>query len=288
MTHIFISYSRKDIEYAQHIHQELEKRNYRVWRDEKDIMPGDHWMDGITKAIQDCKLFLVIMSPSSERSEWVKREVLIADRLNKTRIPLLLAGEVFLLLSDVQYEDVTNGRPLSEKFYDTINKHFAKNSSQLSPQQQIELLEERISQLQSLVDDLQKPATLQTNSGISNEITDGIHRRLIDLAKQGKLIEYKQLALEFGLSEDHHARFTIPSVIGNISVIENEMNRPLLSVLVIGKSSGIPGHGFYSLAKYLKPEYRAVDDMTIFATETNAVFQYWQSETSIVEFGTAI
>ena len=39
MADVFISYSRKDIEFAQRIHQELEARDREPWVDWQDIPP---------------------------------------------------------------------------------------------------------------------------------------------------------------------------------------------------------------------------------------------------------
>ena len=39
MADVFISYSRKDIEFAQRIHQELEARDREPWVDWQDILP---------------------------------------------------------------------------------------------------------------------------------------------------------------------------------------------------------------------------------------------------------
>ena len=46
MADVFISYSRKDIEFAQRIHQELEARDRQPWVDWQDIPPPDQSVAG--------------------------------------------------------------------------------------------------------------------------------------------------------------------------------------------------------------------------------------------------
>jgi hypothetical protein len=46
MSDVFISYSRKDIEFAQRIHQELEAREREPWVDRQDILLTA-WLDEV-------------------------------------------------------------------------------------------------------------------------------------------------------------------------------------------------------------------------------------------------
>ena len=52
MADVFISYSRKDIEFAQHLHQELESRDREPWVDWRDIPPTAEWLDEVYAGIQ--------------------------------------------------------------------------------------------------------------------------------------------------------------------------------------------------------------------------------------------
>jgi Caspase domain len=52
----------------------------------------------------------VVMTPESDESNWVKRELIRAEEGHKPIVPLLLKGERFFGLSDLQFEDVTGGR----------------------------------------------------------------------------------------------------------------------------------------------------------------------------------
>lgn len=103
--HLFISYSRKDSAYAQRLKDHLRQNGLQVWIDDQ-IEHGDQWFNQINDAIKTCAAFLVIMSPDAEGSEWVQKEVLLAKRYQKPIFPLLLRGQEFPLLIDIQFADV--------------------------------------------------------------------------------------------------------------------------------------------------------------------------------------
>ena len=58
MSHIFISYSRKDKIFADDLELELEARDIDAWTD-NDIEPGDRWREGIDNAIKNAFAVLV-------------------------------------------------------------------------------------------------------------------------------------------------------------------------------------------------------------------------------------
>jgi formylglycine-generating enzyme required for sulfatase activity len=62
------------------------------------------------------------MTPEARASRWVHREVLLADSLGKPMFPLLLRGDVFPLLIDVQYADVRAGSLPSRGFYERLDR----------------------------------------------------------------------------------------------------------------------------------------------------------------------
>ncbi|MEO8609702.1 MAG: TIR domain-containing protein [Chloroflexota bacterium] len=103
--HLFISYSRRDIEYACQLSEHLGRNSFEVWID-SEIEYGDAWFDEIEKAIKSCAAFLLVMTPESQNSEWVKKEILLAKRYKKPIFPLLLAGQEFGIVIDIQFADV--------------------------------------------------------------------------------------------------------------------------------------------------------------------------------------
>jgi signal transduction histidine kinase len=57
------------------------------------------------------------MTPDSEASEWVEREILLAMDEGKPVFPVLLQGKVFPILINKQYVDVREGKLPPESFY---------------------------------------------------------------------------------------------------------------------------------------------------------------------------
>jgi hypothetical protein len=84
----FISYSRKDSEFALRLAQDLKSAGARVWLDQLDIRPGQRWARAIQEAMTDAPLLLVILSPSSIQSNNVEDEVAFALEEGKTVIPI--------------------------------------------------------------------------------------------------------------------------------------------------------------------------------------------------------
>ncbi len=86
---IFISYSRRDLEFVTRLHQELSNRGLSAWFDKENISLADHWRTSIAEGIRDCKVFVLVLSPDSTASVNVRKEVDLAERHNKTIVPLM-------------------------------------------------------------------------------------------------------------------------------------------------------------------------------------------------------
>lgn len=103
--HVFVSYSRKDRDYALRLTEHLRNSGFEVWIDTR-IEYGDTWFNEIEGAIKDCAAFVLLMSADSYQSEWVQKEILIALRHKKAIFPLLLDGEEFGIVINIQFADV--------------------------------------------------------------------------------------------------------------------------------------------------------------------------------------
>lgn len=71
----FISYSTKDKEFAQRLHNDLQSEGVRCWFAPEDIQGGKKLHDQIDEAIRQYDKLLLILSPKSISSEWVKTEI---------------------------------------------------------------------------------------------------------------------------------------------------------------------------------------------------------------------
>lgn len=122
MSHIFISYSHKDTDYAHKLADALQNKGINVWIDER-LDYGSQWPHEIQKQLDTCSAFIVIMSPRSFASEWVQSELQRAKRKLKPIFPLLLEGdEPWLSVESTQYYDVRDGRMPDARFFGAISR----------------------------------------------------------------------------------------------------------------------------------------------------------------------
>jgi formylglycine-generating enzyme required for sulfatase activity len=121
MSHVFISYSKQNKDYARKLAEHLLSQGFDVWIDDQ-IEPSDEWFKRIVKGIRECAAFLVIMSKEAGSSRWVEREVMLADELQKPMFPVLLNGDLhsadlWALFIGKQYEDARGDKLPGERFY---------------------------------------------------------------------------------------------------------------------------------------------------------------------------
>jgi hypothetical protein len=120
---VFISYSRTDRAYVDSLVGYLQGVSVPVWFD-YDVEAGDSFGPKIQQAIDECGVFVVVLTPASAESEWVQREISRATRAKKPVRPLLLEPcNTPIELEGVQHEDVTSGQMPSPRFVDGIRKH---------------------------------------------------------------------------------------------------------------------------------------------------------------------
>ena len=106
---IFISYSRKDIDFVRKLAGDLEKAGYDVWWDLTDLRGGDDWPRVIPAAIESSQFMIIVLSPNSVVSDWVEKEYTYALSLHKKVIPLMLArSSVPFALNTINFVDFTS------------------------------------------------------------------------------------------------------------------------------------------------------------------------------------
>ncbi len=133
MSHIFISYSKKNRDYARALADKLLDAGFDVWIDDR-IDYGDDWWQVIVKAIRECGAFLIIMTPESDTSKWVQREVALADHLPKPMFPVLRSGdlinsETWTIFIRTQYANVLDGSLPKDDFYVRLRRVVAPKAS---------------------------------------------------------------------------------------------------------------------------------------------------------------
>ena len=81
-TDIFLSYSRDDRAKARLVATCLEREGFSVWWD-AEIHSGESFDMVIERQLDEARVVLVMWSPSSVKSRWVRAEAASADRLGK-------------------------------------------------------------------------------------------------------------------------------------------------------------------------------------------------------------
>lgn len=123
MSHIFIAYDRKDIDYAQKIVNTLAKNDLDTWADWKGIPAGESWAQQIYRSIEEADAFLFLISPDSVRSNMCNDEIEYALRNGKRIIPILIretdVKDLPRGISEIQW---INGREGQDDFDKVISE----------------------------------------------------------------------------------------------------------------------------------------------------------------------
>ncbi len=86
---IYISYSRKDMEFTRKLYKALRENDYDIWVDWADIEKGADWLKKVYAGIEDADNFIFVISPNSIESEICGWELAHAVKNNKRIIPIL-------------------------------------------------------------------------------------------------------------------------------------------------------------------------------------------------------
>lgn len=86
-TQIFISHSSADKAFTDKLYDALLADRYWVWMD-KSLLPAEKWEPQIDEQLRKSKIFLVLFSSASVKSDWVKHEGSMALALNQQIIPV--------------------------------------------------------------------------------------------------------------------------------------------------------------------------------------------------------
>jgi len=99
-----------------------------------------------------------------------------------------------------------------------------------------------------------------------------VYGRLKEVARQKQLITYKELAAVVGLdwNKDYGRCRQIFSILRAICTAEVREERPMLSAIVVRQDTGMPGKGFFALARGLG-RYQGGADYSFWLAEREAV-----------------
>jgi hypothetical protein len=115
---LFISYSSSDQEFAERVHADLQNKGVRCWFAPHKMQGGRKVHEQIDEAIRVYDKLLLILSPESMESEWVKAEIFKArerEIREKRRVlfPIRLCS--FEALRDWELFDSDTGKDLARE-----------------------------------------------------------------------------------------------------------------------------------------------------------------------------
>lgn len=87
---VFISYSSKESSIAYTVKGVLEENGISCWMAPESIAPGANYMQEIPEGIENCKVFLILLSQAAQESTWVQNELSQAASYGKTIIPFMI------------------------------------------------------------------------------------------------------------------------------------------------------------------------------------------------------
>ena len=87
---VFISYSSKDGAVAAAVCEALEKGGISHWISSREILEGEEWPEAITKAVDGCRVVVLLLSRHSNESSEVAREIMGALRRKIPVIPFCI------------------------------------------------------------------------------------------------------------------------------------------------------------------------------------------------------
>jgi hypothetical protein len=114
---VFISYSHTDERWADTLREQLRHfgTELMVWDPASEIIPGENWALKYGKALEKADAVIVLLSPDSVKSDWVKHEidyVLSSPKFRDRLIPVMVkpTKEVPWFLRTLKVIDATKNK----------------------------------------------------------------------------------------------------------------------------------------------------------------------------------
>jgi hypothetical protein len=117
MPSVFVSYSRKDVDFVAQLTHDLELRQAKVWWDRR-LAPGEKFVDMILRQVAEADYILAVHSEHSGSSKWVALEmgavlagasnkpgVLQLLRIDVSDLPQWIADRNAVLMDDANYHE---------------------------------------------------------------------------------------------------------------------------------------------------------------------------------------
>ncbi len=132
---VFVSYSSEDAPFAESLARALADRNVGVWLDRWELRIGDSLTKRIGQALHKNDFIVVVLSPASVRSEWVRHELaeaMLREIRQKRVIVLPVIARPCRIppfLTDKKYADFTRDPDSALKsLVEAIGRHHESSS----------------------------------------------------------------------------------------------------------------------------------------------------------------
>src|SRR5436190_16776467 len=117
---VFISHSSADREIAEKVCAYLERNGVACWIAPRDVTPGKNYGAAIIDAIDECQVFVIILSSQSNKSRQAVREVERASSTDSVILPFRIedvmpSRELAFYVSAAHWLDAVN-YPVEEQF----------------------------------------------------------------------------------------------------------------------------------------------------------------------------
>jgi formylglycine-generating enzyme required for sulfatase activity len=129
-TRVFISYSRKDMEFADRLEAALKARGFQVLIDRAEIYAFEDWWKRIQALIGGADTVVFVVSPDSVKSEVALKEVSFAASLNKRFAPIVCrqvedgaVPEALRRLNFIFFDDAARFDESADKLGEALQTH---------------------------------------------------------------------------------------------------------------------------------------------------------------------
>ncbi len=123
MSRVFISYSRKDEEFAKQLYTRLSTDGVDCFIDQEALTPGENVVERLAAELSACEVFLPIISPDFQASIWTSRELTAALARTSSSSPLMIlpillrpTSPLPVFISALQMLDMSNGNIFESKY----------------------------------------------------------------------------------------------------------------------------------------------------------------------------
>jgi hypothetical protein len=94
---VFLSYSHQDYSFILRLQTDLRAQGIQIWIDHEDLKPGTpDWEEAVRRAIRKADAVVLVASPNSRQSPYVKDELRVADMYGRPVYPVWTAGEQWM------------------------------------------------------------------------------------------------------------------------------------------------------------------------------------------------